>query len=410
MTIQKNKKNILYLAHRIPYPPNKGDKIRAFNEVKFLSQSNSVDLICLADNPDDLKYGADLQQLCQRVQVFPLGVGTGKIKGMISLGIGKTISEAYFYQKRFQTLFDSWISQNRYDAIICFSSPMAEYVFNSTTLKHLNKIPELIMDFCDLDSDKWVQYSGTASFPMNFVYKFEGKRLLEYEKRINRFFDRSVFVSDRENELFRSYFPGARQLQVIPNGVDYDYFAPEDETLEENKINGKTFSKPMLMFSGAMDYHANGDGVKWFCKEILPVVREVVPDITFYIVGSNPTEDVQKLAQEQGVVVTGFVEDIRDYYRAADICVIPLRIARGVQNKVLEAMSTGKPVLTTEISIQGIRAVPGKDLIVEDHPQSFARAVIDLLNDGEMMKNLGKSAREYVMANHNWKENLACLL
>ncbi len=412
MSIQKNKKNILYLAHRIPYPPNKGDKIRAFNEVKYLAESNIVDLICLADNPDDLKdiYKSALQQFCRRIKIFPLNVTAAKIRGMIALGTGKTISEAWFYKREFQILFDRRVSQNRYDTIICFSSPMAEYIFNSAALKRLNNIPELIMDFCDLDSDKWIQYSRKAFFPMNIVYALEGKRLLEYEKRINLFFNRSIFVSEGEKELFCSYFKEAQELQVIPNGVDYQYFTPENTELEDKHINRQSNPAPMLMFSGAMDYHANVDGVLWFCKDILPVIREAFPDIIFYIVGSNPTGDVQRLAQDKGVVVTGFVEDIREYYRASDICVIPLRMARGVQNKVLEAMSTGKPVVTTGIAIQGICALPGRDLISADDSKSFAQTVIELLNNREKMKTLGGNAREYVMAHHDWKKNLAGLL
>lgn len=410
MNSKIHKKKILYLAHRIPYPPNKGDKIRAFHELKYLCQSHTVDLICLADNPDDLIYKSKLQQLCRHVAVFFLNTTGAKIRGLLGLAKGKSISEVYFYKRGFQALFDQWVSQNRYDAIICFSSPMAEYLFKSTRLNRLDHRPEVIMDFCDLDSDKWVQYSRSAAFPMNRVYQMEGKRLLEYEKRINRFFDRSIFVSDGESELFLSCFPEAQSLQVISNGVDYDYFSTEDTVLSERQNPPRNFHKPMLMFSGAMDYHANGDGVKWFCKEIFPMIRDIFPDIVFYIVGSNPTEDVRKLAQEKGVVVTGFVEDIRSYYQAADICVVPLRMARGVQNKVLEAMATGKPVVTTGIAIQGIRPVPGRDLIPADDPQSFAHAVINLLNTRQKLKRIGKNAREYVMAHHDWGKNLADLL
>ncbi|MBF0468398.1 MAG: TIGR03087 family PEP-CTERM/XrtA system glycosyltransferase [Desulfamplus sp.] len=406
------RKKILYLAHRIPYPPNKGDKIRAYNEVKYLAESHAVDLLCLADNPDDIKYKESLQQLCRQVKVFPLNTIAGKIRGVIGLVTGRTISEAYFYKKAFQSLFDLWVFQNNYDAIICFSSPMAEYVFKSTALNRLARFPELIMDFCDLDSDKWVQYSRTAPFPMNLVYGVEGKRLLNYETKINLFFDRSVFVSEIERDLFISYFPDAKKLEVIPNGVDYDYFSPEESNLygRQEANQPPQLNSQMLMFSGAMDYHANKDGVKWFCREILPLIRKAFPNVTFYIVGSNPAGDIRQLAQEKSVVVTGFVEDIREYYRAADICVIPLCIARGVQNKVLEAMSTAKPVVTTSIAVQGIGAIPGRDLIVEDNPRAFAQAVIDLLHDRGKMAILGENGRGYVLKHHDWNKNLAGLV
>ena len=414
MTTEKNKKSILYLAHRIPYPPNKGDKIRAFHEVKYLSQSYDVDLLSLADDPDDLQYQKELQKWCRRMVVFPLNKKAATLKGALGLAAGKSISEAYFYKRALQGLFDQWITLNQYRMIICFSSPMAAYVFNSRALLGLTRCPELIMDFCDLDSDKWLQYSKNARFPMNFVYAAEGKRLLAYEKKINCHFDRSVFVSNREKELFQAYYPAAVKLQVIPNGVDYDYFSPADTTSESfdpNVISLPDASRhhhPVLMFSGAMDYHANVDGVQWFCREVLPAIKKVHPEVLFYIVGSHPTKEVKALAQRKEVVVTGFVEDIRDFYRAADICVIPLRMARGVQNKVLEAMAVGKAVVTTEIAIQGIRAVPGKELISVDDSEQFAQAVIELLENKVKMLSLGQNARKYVTENHCWENNLHC--
>lgn len=394
------KTRILYLAHRIPYPPNKGDKIRSFNEVKHLSQSHTIDLICLADDPEDLKYQTKLEQFCSQVKIFPLNTLTAALRGGISLVMGRTISQGYFYSKQLQRVFDNWILKNDYDAIVCFSSPMAGYIFNSRLLSGLTNRPYLIMDFCDLDSDKWLQYSRESGFPKNILFKVEGKRLLEFEVAVNKVFDKSVFVSEKEADLFKTNCSSVKNVQVVTNGVDFDFFSPGPETMLAD------FSHPMLMFSGAMDYHANVDGVKWFCREILPIIRRAVPGVHFYITGSNPHPEVKKLGNKKDIFVTGFVDDIRTYYRAADICVIPLRMARGVQNKVLEAMATGKPVVTTSKAIQGINAVPDRDLISADTSDEFAGAVISLLKDTNKRKAFGRIARGFIKENHNWSKSL----
>jgi sugar transferase (PEP-CTERM/EpsH1 system associated) len=391
------KNKILYLCHRIPYPPNKGDKIRSFNEIKFLSQENTIDLITLADDPKDLKYAQNLKKYCHQIKVFPLNKKLAKIKGLLSLISGQSISQGYFYQREFQNTFNNWISSEQYDALICFSSPMAEYVFKSP-----KKLPNtLIMDFCDLDSDKWSQYALKTKFPLNIIYKKEASRLLQLEKKINKTFNKSIFVSHKEADLFLAYYPGAKDIQVISNGVDSHYFDPE-----KTKIS-QIFPSPMLVFSGAMDYYANIDGVLWFAKEILPEIKKKIPEIKFYIVGSNPDPGVKALEKDQSIIVTGFVKDIREYYKAADICIIPLRIARGVQNKVLEAMSMGKAVVATSFAVQGIHPDVKDVLEIEDDPQKFADKVCELVTDNKTRKkNLTTTARDFVLHHHNWNKNL----
>ncbi|MCP4671243.1 MAG: TIGR03087 family PEP-CTERM/XrtA system glycosyltransferase [Desulfobacula sp.] len=396
------KKNILYLCHRIPYPPNKGDKIRSFNEIKYLAENNTIDLISFADDPEDLKYMENLKMYCRQVMIFPLNKVYAKIKGFSSLLTGKSISQGYFYQNKFQNIVNRWIDSEEYDFVICFSSPMAEYIFKGDVLKKDSLSVKLIMDFCDLDSDKWLQYSKRTLFPLNCLYKKEASRLLKFEKKINNKFNQSIFISKQEAGLFRQYYPEAANLHVIPNGVDYEYFS------FQKKISN-SFPTPMLMFSGAMDYYANIDGVVWFAKKIFPEIKKIIPDVKFYIVGNNPDKNVKDLEKDSSIIVTGFVKDIREYYQAADICVIPLRIARGIQNKVLEAMSSSKPVVTTSITIQGINALPQRDLMVAESVLEFAQTVINLLEDPERMRKLGNSARKFVKENHDWKENLKLL-
>jgi sugar transferase (PEP-CTERM/EpsH1 system associated) len=396
-------KTILYLCHRIPYPPNKGDKIRSFNEIKFLSRTGLVDLITLADDPKDMKYTDVLKRYCREVMVFPLNKKLATLKGAISLMTGRSISQGYFYKKEFQKAVDSLTASHKYDALICFSSPVAEYVFKSA--KKMEDLADtLIMDFCDLDSDKWNQYAGKKTFPLNLLYRTEARRLLAFEKKINRKFHRSVFISGNEADLFRAQNPEAKNIDIIPNGVDHAYFNPE------NAMASSEDSLPVVAFFGAMDYYANVDGALWFADKILPLIKKEIPDTLFYIVGSNPDPKLKALTSDPGIKVTGFVEDIREYYFRARVCVIPLRIARGVQNKVLEAMSMSKAVVTTSPAVQGIEVYDDALLKIENDPDRFAAQVIHLLQDEPLRKKMGQAARRHIIENFNWDTNIGSFL
>lgn len=393
---------ILYIAHRIPYPPNKGDKIRTFNEIKYLSSENEVHLITLADDPNDIKHTDSLKKYCKKVSVTRLNKLSAKVRSMIALVKNIPLTVGYFYLKDVQKIVDSWLAANQYDAIICFSSPMAEYVFKSSAKRDNNHV--LIMDYCDVDSQKWDQYTQQSRFPLNMVYQIEKNRLFEYEKIINQRFDHSVFVSQIEANLFKSIYPSAQHVKAISNGVDFNYFSP-NSAFERVQLKEQDEQK-VLVFTGAMDYYANIDGVVWFCHEIFPIIKNEFPDIFFYIVGSNPTKKVKELESIQGVKVTGFVDDIRPYYHYSDVFVAPLRIAAGVQNKVLEAMSMEKPVVTTIKAFDGIQGQPREHAIVEDNPEQFANAVINLLVKKIDREQLSKNAREFVINNYNWHTNM----
>lgn len=387
-------KKILYLSHRIPYPPNKGDKIRSFNEIKYLSKRYDVDLITLADDPGDLKYKKDLKKYCRHVEVFPLNTIKAKIKGFLSLVTGNSITQGYFYLKAFQNMYNQWTFQESYHIVICFSSPMAEYVFKAPQEK--KPAHTLIMDFCDLDSDKWRQYVQKVFFPFNLLYQLEAVRLLTFEKKINRTFDHSIFVSSVEAGLFKTYYPQARSLDVVANGVDHDYFNPDLFNAEE-KDNAM-----IVGFFGAMDYYANVDGALWFANHIWPLIKKQIPQALFFIVGSNPDPKLKALESDSSIKTTGFVEDIREYYHKTSVCVVPLRIARGVQNKVLEAMSMGRAIVSTSPAVQGIGASDKPFLSIEDDPKQFAACVVRHLQNGPGRNEAGRKARKYIQTHYNW--------
>ncbi len=398
---------ILYLSHRIPYPPNKGDKIRSFNEIKHLSCFHEVDLAALVDNPDDFRYESDLKQYCSRVVLAPLYPLRGKIKGLFRLFQGQPLSAGYFYSGFLQKKIDLLLSQKDYDAIVCFSSPMAEYLYASQSGNDLfsgKKHPRLIMDFCDLDSDKWRQYAQNSIFPLNLIYRMEYNLLLEYEKKINRDFDRSIFISQQEADLFYHLYPRACKISVIPNGVDHQYFSPQGSDLPIAEKKG-----PVLLFTGAMDYYANVDGVCRFCTDIFPIIKAKYPDAQFYVVGSKPDPRVRELEKIRDVHVTGFVQDIRPYYEMADVSVIPLRIARGVQNKVLEAMSMGKAVVATPTAAKGIAADHQGNLRIADTAEDFARSVFVFLENENLRRQVGSNLRSFVKKHYDWESNMKYL-
>jgi len=394
----KVSKKLLYISHRIPYPPNKGDKIRTFNEIKYLSQFFEIDLISFADDPSDLKFKSNLKDYCRQVHVFFIHPVYSKLKGIRSFLTGRSISETYFLNEKAINTTASLLKKVNYNVIFCFSSPTAEYVFRNISLIRRASV-RLIMDFCDVDSDKWQQYASKASFPLKQVYTREADRLLMYEKKINREFDVSIFVSENEADLFKKKVPEAKNLIPVKNGVDFEYFSKQNQQQKKNK-------HPAILFTGAMDYYANIQGVTWFAKKILPIIKQEIPGIDFIIAGSNPSKKVKELSNIDGISVTGYVDDIRTCYHKADISVVPLKIARGIQNKILEAMAMKLPVVCTSEALSGIDAKPGVDLILADEAREFAEAVIYLLKNQTLAEKIAISANRKIKEHYSWN---ACL-
>jgi len=404
---------VLYLAHRIPYPPNKGDKIRSFHQIKYLAQKHQIYVASLYDQKQDVEYHLELSKLVKIVGLEYVNPYWDKLWSVRGLLRDRPLSALYFYKKKLQAKIDSFLLTTRPDVIFCFSSVMAEYVLSSKVQLNVADRPRLIMDFCDLDSDKWKQYAQSFSFPYNWIYNWEARLLFEYEKKVNQLFDHSIFVSRSEAGLFLTRFPQAKNVHVIKNGVDTTYFDPQKNYLEGSTnivshLQGLE-GKLVLMFSGAMDYQANVDGVLWFCKEVYPYLRQQLSELCFLIVGSNPDKKILDLHGQNNIVVTGFVPDIRPYYQRADVCVVPLRLARGIQNKVLEAMAMARPVVLTDKARQGIEAYPGNFFREANHPQEFVEQIMSLLKDKEKHRQAGRLAREFVLGNFSWEKSLSRL-
>ena len=395
--------NILFLIHRIPYPPNKGDKIRSFHEIKYLAQENNLHLAFLVDDERDLEHLHELKKYCVDFDFDVIDTRWQKIKSLPYLFSDKPLSVPCFYSRKLQQAIDRRLQETRVDAVICFSSPMAEYVFRNDSYRsgRLNGT-KLIMDFVDVDSDKWRMYAGFSRFPYSAIYRREWRLLQEYEKRVGEVFDRSIFVSEKEVELFSSFCPQARAM-AIPNGVDADYFSPTEKT-GSTELTDK--SGPTVIFTGAMDYFPNEDAVVFFVEEIGPLVKQELTSARFFIVGSKPGKRVKALADSDSqVTVTGYVPDVRPYLAMADVFIAPFRIARGVQNKVLEAMAAGVPVVARPEAVQGLGDHHGGIRVVSE-PQQFARAVIDSLRDDRGRQAMIDSMHNYITEHHCWTTNL----
>ena len=237
----------------------------------------------------------------------------------------------------------------------------------------------------------------------------EGRRLADYEKKVAEVFDHSIFVTDSEVKIFKNKNPHIKNITAISNGVDLDYFSPvfsqrqatRNQLASGNQPPETSNQQPVIVFTGVMNYFANVDGVVWFSKEILPLIKKEIPGIRFYIVGSNPTKEVLSLALDSSVTVTGYVPDTREYLNMATVVAAPLRIARGIQNKVLEAMAMGIPVVATPQAFEGINATPHKDLLVEDNPGDFAQGVVRLLHDATLRNELRNNTRCKIEANYS---------
>ena len=381
--------NILYLAHRIPFPPNKGDKIRSYHQIQYLSKHHTVYLACLADDPQDARYVEELKRYCRVVEISY----RSSLKHFWHIGralfCGQALSVGAFYSRELQQKVKTILQSVKIDHIIVFSSPMAEYV------RHVKEIPKL-MDFVDVDSEKWRTYASYQKFPFSLLYQLEAKRLGRYEEEIAREFEQSVFISDQEVQLFRERVKD-RPITVVSNGVDLNYFHSKGKT----EALGQD---PVLVFTAAMDYFPNIDAAQFFCRHIFPRIRETYPEIRFDIVGRKPSHAVLKLARPGRINVTGTVTDVRPYMSNASVAVVPLRIARGVQNKILEAMATGLPVVGTANAFQGIAVGANDGIRVADDPKQFADEVVRLLNDQELQFLCGSQARKFVEKRCSWED------
>ena len=385
---------ILYICHRVPYPPNKGEKIRAFHQLRALAERHEIDLFTLADQPEDMAHQAVLGEYCRKVKVARLDPKAARLRALPALLTRSPLTLPYFYSTELARDIRSALDQYSYDRVFISCSAMAQYA------ETIDDIP-VLMDLVDVDSAKWTQYAQFARFPFSAIYRREGKRLREYERKVCGRVSCVLVTTEREARLVREISETAR-VRVIPNGVDTDYFNPSLTTAAP--------APPTVTFTGDMSYFPNEDAVVFFAHKVLPLIRASVPDVRFLIVGRNPSRGVQRLRGIDGVEVTGSVPDVRPYLAQSHVAVAPFSIAAGIQNKILEAMAYCLPVVATTRTVGGLSAGVAEVVETGDTAEELAARVSRLLGDPRLARQKGLESRRRVAAEYSWKRALDQLL
>lgn len=392
---------LLYLCHRIPFPPNKGDKITTFHVLKFLSQHYEVYLGTFVDDQQDWQYRDYVQSFCKEALFVPLNEKVAKLKGASAFITGAPITLPFYYSGKMQRWVHRVVKDNGIEKMFIYSACMAQYVL-SAKMQHIHKI----MQFADIDSDKWRQFAQSQSTLMRLVYLREFEKLFDYEQRVTEQFNLSCFISDAEVKLFKSMVKAQLhpKIKTLSNGIDSDFFSPTAKSqLAENY---PLATENYVVFTGAMDYQPNVDSVVWFVHQVWLKVCKKAPNSRFYIVGSAPSKKVLDLMQFPGVVVTGRVEDVRPYLQHAKAAVAPMQMARGIQNKILEAMAMELPVMTTLLGAEGIE-LRNDNLFITDSADRMREWV------SEKLKAPARSAtesRRWLQANYSWEAKLSPML
>jgi len=384
-------KRVLFIAHRVPYPPDKGERVRAFHEIQALAARWRVTLAALAHRPEDFQAAEALARWCERVLVARAGGAPGLARGALALLRGRSVTEGYFGSRALQRAIRDEAAREPFDLVVAYSSG---------TLPHALAVPApaRVMDLVDVDSIKWASYADASRWPRRWFCRLESRRVARLERRAVEACQAVFLVSPEEARALGAAGDG---IGAMGNGVDTAYFTPA--------ARGAA-AAPSLVFTGTMDYRPNVDGVRWFVREVWPGLKREVPNLVFTIVGRDPTRDVLRLAEVPGVRVTGAVPDVRPYLREATAAVVPLLIARGIQNKVLEAMAMGRAVIASPGAIEGLEVERGVDLLEAETAEEWRRCIVDLLADAGLRGRLERSARACVVSRYAWDARMRPLV
>jgi sugar transferase (PEP-CTERM/EpsH1 system associated) len=390
-SLEASRPNLLYLVHRVPYPPDKGDRIRNYHILRYLAERARVHLACLADEPVPASVVQALQRSCQRLAVVPLGK-TRWLRATAALLRGRSITAGAFQAPALRKVLSAWAGNTNFDVALASSSGMVPYLQQP----ELRSVPAVI-DLIDVDSQKWFDYAASARGWRPLLYRLEGRRLRRLEQGLTKWARAVTVVSKAEADLYRSFSEGGRVCDVH-NGVDLDYFQPAAPA-----------DAPVCAFVGALDYRPNVDAVTWFCKEVWPAFHLRRPEARFLVIGRRPVPEVVGATAAPGVELVPDVPDVRPHLARASVAVVPLRIARGVQNKVLEALAMSKAVVAAPAALAGLETTPGVHLLSATSPTEWLDTMDRVLNDGALRERLGRAGRLYVEEHHHWQRCLAPL-
>ncbi len=379
---------ILYVCHRFPYPPKRGGKIRPFNMIRHLAERHRVTVASLLRSDVEAAEGKGLEKHCKEVLVGRVSEPWQTFRMIARLPTPVPSSMGYFYSRQLRQAITEACARTRFDLVFVHCSSVAQYVSD------IQGVPK-ILDFGDMDSQKWLTYAEEKSFPLSLGYLLEGRKLESEERRLAEKFHLCTCTTKQELSTLRSYGTGT-ETDWFPNGVDAEYFSPD----------GGEYDRDRISFVGRMDYYPNQQCMIRFCRDILPLIQRKRPTAKLLIVGADPSSEILRLGDLPGVSVTGSVSDVRPFVRGSAVMVAPLTIARGTQNKILEALAMGVPTVTSELAASGVDAVPGEHLLTASTDSGYAEAVLRLLDDPSERRLFAAKGRERMLSHHDWKKSM----
>lgn len=381
--------NILYLCHRFPYPPKRGGKIRPFNMVRHLSANGHQVTVCsLARSAEEAQEATGIAPYCADFEIGHVQERVQVVRMIARLPLLTPSSMGYFYSPELAQRVQVLLRSKQWDLIFVHCSSVAQYV------AHVQDVPK-ILDFGDMDSHKWFEYAQYKPFPLSLGYRLEGAKMLLAEKRLARRFDLCTATTRAEWETLNGYEVGT-DTDWFPNGVDANFFSPTDASYDADTIS----------FIGRMDYYPNQECMARFCEQTWPLLKRLRPTLKLLIVGADPSPAMRQLGQLPGVTVTGSVPDVRPFIRNSAVMVAPLHIARGTQNKILEAMAMGVPVVTSAIAAGGVDADAIAHFLVADTPQAYAQAIMEIVNNPAERARLAEAGRQRMLSHHAWPHSM----
>jgi len=381
--------NILYLCHRFPFPPKRGGKIRPFNMIRHLSAAGHKVTVCsLARSPEEASEGRGLSPHCNGFEMAQVSGPIQALRMVARLPVATPSSMGFFYSPVLARRVRELLAAQRWNLIFVHCSSVAQYV------EHVRDVPK-ILDFGDMDSQKWLEYANYKPFPLSLGYRFEGRKMLAAERRLARRFDVCTATTRAEWQTLESYGTGAT-TDWFPNGVDADFFCPSDSPYDADTIS----------FIGRMDYYPNQECMARFCEQVWPRLLARRPSMKLVIVGADPSPEMRRLGELPGVTVTGSVPDVRPFIRGSALMVAPLNIARGTQNKILEAMAMGVPVVTSSMAAGGVDAEADEHLLVADTPDAYCEAILRVVENATERQRLATAGRQRMLSHHAWPHSM----
>jgi len=389
--------HILVIAQRVPYPPNKGEKLRTYYQIRWLkAQGYELTIAVPTETPQDVedlnKLGSHLgvDILWHELKPRPLRLSLGLLKS-------RSLSEANFYSSALSQKIHKTLQQKNIQAVMLTASSLYQYAADC-------KVP-VVVDFMDIDSEKWRQYSEKSQWPMRWLYHREAQKVRQLEHLCTSQFNASFLISTAEITQFQEVHPDLdhEKVHILGNGINTQEFYPCQTEPMANKAC-ETF-----LFVGVMDYEPNVEAVLWFCQHVWPKLHQLYPKAQFVIAGMNPIPSIEALSNQPGIVVTGFVEDILGYFHSADVFVAPFRMARGVQNKILQAFACGLPTISTQVGIEGIECTKGEHYLQANSADEFISAISTLQEDVQLRAKIGQNALTLIQEQFSWDARLSKL-